>query len=276
MVARIRPMAWDDLEAAVAVVRAGGWGEHRTQLSFYLRHPACSPLVAEVDGQVVGTGVGTRHGRVGWIGTIMVAQGWRRRGLGTDLARAAMDGLADRGCSSLALVATAMGRPLYEALGFCPDGSYAVMHGPGLAAVEGPVQARRLGPARVEGACALDRLVTGEDRGHLLRWFAPGGWALEDEQDPNGVRGFYVPTPWARAAAVALCPEDGVALLALARLLAGERPLTMVVPGQNQAALASLAAAGFQELSRQTRMVRGEPIAWQPEWVWGAFSLSLG
>ena len=38
--------------------------------------------MAEADGGVVGTGVVSLNGPVGWIGTIFVDPAWRRRGVG--------------------------------------------------------------------------------------------------------------------------------------------------------------------------------------------------
>src|SRR5664280_1789552 len=68
--------------------------------------------------RIVGTGVPTVSGRVGWVGTIWVAPALRGRGLGRALTEAVIEQLEDSGCWTLVLVATEAGRPVYERLGF--------------------------------------------------------------------------------------------------------------------------------------------------------------
>src|SRR5437667_357273 len=66
----------------------------------------------------VGPGLGLAHGPVGWVGTIFVAPELRRSGLGGALTRAVDDELEARGCRTVVLIATSMGRPVYEREGF--------------------------------------------------------------------------------------------------------------------------------------------------------------
>ena len=80
--------------------------------------PETHPFVAEADGEVVGTGVLSVNGSVGWIGTIWVEPAWRRRGVGMALTQATIDTAESAGCRTLLLVATDAGRPLYEKIGF--------------------------------------------------------------------------------------------------------------------------------------------------------------
>jgi len=81
-------------------------------------HPNCRPILAERDREIVGTGVATVSGRVGWVGTIWVAPALRRRGLGRAITEAVIEELEASGCRTLVLVATEAGRPVYERLGF--------------------------------------------------------------------------------------------------------------------------------------------------------------
>jgi GNAT superfamily N-acetyltransferase len=107
-----------DVDEATDALLRGDWGDRRTFFAFAVAHPACDAIVAVDGDRIVGTGVGTRSGPVGWVGTVFVEAERRGAGLGTALTERICDGLEAAGCRTLALVATEQGRPLYERLRF--------------------------------------------------------------------------------------------------------------------------------------------------------------
>src|SRR4051794_2758459 len=113
-------------------------------------------LVAEEDGVLLGTAASVGFGPTGWLGGITVAPGARGRGLGRELTVAALDALGPR--STVLLLASELGRPIYERLGFVAEGSYRVF----TSQVSGDGEFE---PGRPH---ALDRRVTGEDRSVVL------------------------------------------------------------------------------------------------------------
>src|ERR1700712_1129801 len=94
-------------------------------------------LVAESDGVIVGTGGAVSFGRTGWIGGITVAPAARGRGLGRALTEASLACLD--GCETVLLLASALGRPIYDRLGFVSEGDYRVFM-----AGEAPVRSARV------------------------------------------------------------------------------------------------------------------------------------
>ncbi|HLN60651.1 MAG TPA: hypothetical protein VK464_03795, partial [Symbiobacteriaceae bacterium] len=58
--------------------------------------------------------------------------------------------------------------------------------------------------------------------------------------------------------------------------LTGSDVTVLGLPAVNTAALQELKAAGFSEAGRPVRMVRGEPLAWNPAALWGRFSGAMG
>ncbi|MBA2315865.1 MAG: hypothetical protein H0V87_10790 [Chloroflexi bacterium] len=44
----------------------------------------------------------------------------------------------------------------------------------------------------------------------------------------------------------------------------------------NRGALARLQRLGWQEAWQAPRLIRGEPLDWQPEAIWGQFNHALG
>jgi hypothetical protein len=91
-----------------------------------LREPEIAAFVARVDGRPAAgalsfTALGIA--RLGWVGTLPAD---RHRGLGAAVTRAAVLGGFDRGARWAALESSAMGAPMYRALGFREVSHYRV------------------------------------------------------------------------------------------------------------------------------------------------------
>lgn len=275
----IRPMSPGDLEAVLALTSEAGWGDNRCQFDFYARQPGFNAFVAEVDGRVVGIGAGTQKREVGWVGPIIVTSQHRRQGIGTTLTATVVERLSKLGCRTHLLLATDLGRPVYEKLGFRIETVYHQLKGPTLDHAPTSARLRPLTEADLPGVCALDRQVTGEDRSEQIRALGSRGWALNWAED-GPVLGFYLPAPWGEGPIVALDPADAPLLVdvarAVARLERGQAEMKFSLPAENTAGREHLRRAGFVEASSVTRMVLGEPLEWQPSRVWARFSGALG
>lgn len=111
-------MAPSEAEVAIALALAQGWRNRRRFYDFVFRISTCQPIVAVVEGRVVGTGLATVQGPVGWLGAIAVDAGFRRRGIGQAITNDLCRRLRAAGCTTLSLEATDDGRPMYERMGF--------------------------------------------------------------------------------------------------------------------------------------------------------------
>jgi GNAT superfamily N-acetyltransferase len=274
-----------DLLPAVAAIRAGGWGERDASLGFALRQPQCYPFVADDDGEIVGTSIATHNGPVGWVGLVFVAPAHRGRGLGAELTSAALRRFEDLGCHTVALAATSLGRPVYERLGFRPDGDYVMFGGsPRMKGESGmlsdaaqaePVRdgcIRPLVPADLPAVYALDVAASGEDRAHLIQ-AVPQAWVLDDG---HTIRGYAARATWGLGAAIAPDPADGKLLLELLRANASTSSVRFSPLDANTAAVAHLRDIGFQEQDHVVRMLLGAPITWHPTHIWNIFSFAVG
>jgi ribosomal protein S18 acetylase RimI-like enzyme len=273
----IRPMAEQDLPNAVHAVLAGGWGDRTQSLAFAVRSPCMHPMVAEVDGQVVGTAIASVNGPVGWVGLIFTAPAWRGRGLGSRLTRATVARLGELGCRSCVLAATPLGRPIYERLGFQVVGEYSVLHGPPRPLPPDEPRLRPLRPADLPQVVALDRAASAEDRAHLLAALTDGWLLVDDDDERPSALGYAVRTPWGAVAAIAPRPAAGTLLLDVVRAQAADASeVTITVPTANHAAIDWLAQAGFTEQRRLPRMVLGQSVDWRPAHIWSIYSFALG
>jgi hypothetical protein len=176
------------------------------------------------------------------------------------------------------LLATELGRPVYERLGFVAEAEYRTLAGPPAPRPAAPGGAPAAGvragrPADRAAVLALDRLATGEDRSRLLDALWPAGGLVAGDGHP---RGFHLASPWRNGGAtVAGDPDAGLALLEAVRRGDSEE-VSVSLPAGNRAGLLALAAAGFRERSGTTRMCLGPPLPWRPESVFGAHNLFWG
>ncbi len=269
----LRPITARDVQRAVRAAAEVGWGDQKRQISFFEKHPDCVGFVAEDGGNIVGASFGAANGRVGWLGLIFVSPKFRGFGVGSDLTRAAMDGLESLGCRSLVLVATEMGRPLYETLGFGVETNYHGFAGPGNAS-DDTGGFRRVSSENFEDVLRLDRHITGEDRARLLEAM-PRGWMLANED--GEVRAHHFTAPWGGGPAIASDFEAGKRIMDLRRSLAGPEDSARVwLTDENIRGRAYMDEIGFGEFRVSPRMAWGERVEWEPEGLWGVFSLAKG
>ncbi len=284
---RIRPMTADDVVPLTDAIAADHWGERRSWFEFVVGHLACRPLVAEDgDGRRLGSAVATINGPVAWIGTIWVVPDRRREGIGERLTEAVLDVAGDAGCRTSVLVATDVGRPLYEKLGFELQTSIVVLEAPGTGADAGGVAAgdgqadprvRPFRPDDLEAMARLDRAATGEDRRHLLLPFATPASATVFDDPADGIGGFVVRAPWGGGATIAPDPDVASALLeARRRRTSPDRHVRAGVLAENASGLERLGRRGLDRGLAGAAPVRGAPLVWQPEAIWGQFNHALG
>jgi ribosomal protein S18 acetylase RimI-like enzyme len=221
-----------------------------------------------------GTGGTPRTGGTGWVGGVAVVPAHRRVGLGGALTEAIVAFLEERGVATVLLHATALGRPVYERLGFVPETAYVTLGGPTLARAPAGTMVRAGRAADLEAVLALDRRATGEDRRRLLTALWPTG-GLVAAVDGQAL-GYHLASPWRPGGAtIAADSRTGLALLDTVRVAPGDE-VAISVPAANAAAVGWLESAGFQERYRTIRMHRGPRIAWDPAALFAAHNLFWG
>ena len=283
-------MTLEDVRPAAAAILADDFGDRDAWFRFAVAHERCDVLVAEVDGSIVGTGVVTHNGPAAWIGTIWVATSWRGRGLGRRLTEATMDLATAGGARTQILVATDLGRPVYERLGFRVVAWYRTVEaggrgatpeaspsGPGSRPAAAPRPIRPYRPGDLDAMAALDRAATGEDRAHLLRAFADPESTRVVVDAADRPTGFLLRPPWGGGATIAPDPADAMALLDARRAAyPADRRVRAGVLDMDRDGFERLVAAGWSEAWRAPRLERGEPLDWQPGSIWGQFNHALG
>jgi predicted N-acetyltransferase YhbS len=216
-------------------------------------------LVAERDGRVIGTGASIGFGSTAWIGAIAVRPEARGERLGDKLTEAAIEAVGER--DTLLLLASPLGRRIYERMGFEPERAFRVFYGPAHAKPAQRDDVRPATEADYAGIRALDVLATGEDRHAAI------DSGLEGSLVADG--GVALRPPFAARPIIATDANAGRALLDAVI----EPGIRLAAPQANVPAVEALLAHGCEERHGVERMRRGAPVTWNPELQWGVFSL---
>lgn len=273
----VRPARAEEIAAIVDVLRATGLGANVGRL---LRYPIESPtgdvLVAVAGDEIIGGAAVAGFGTTGWIGALGVASRARRRGAGRALTEACVARLRALGAETAMLFATPAGQPVYERVGFQPEGlvhAWRDVAPPRGRA--GGAGVRALQAADLDVVCRIDTAATGEDRGAVFRAMN-GTFAGIVVERAGRVAGSAVRSPWGLGpSVVATDREAGVSLLSVLRRVPGA-PLTVSLPDANADAVRALGAWGFQAINGATRMRLGPQPSFDPTKVFGMFNLFWG
>lgn len=206
-----------DWEVFLRLARREGWRVPPQEVALFGDRLAGDALVLREGGAWRGFVTAVAHERTGWIGNLLVPAECRGRGYGTFIFERTLETLRRRGCRSLWLTASELGRPLYEKKGF------QLLDGIDRWVLEVSAERREGGAGNAAGEALLeaDRLGWGESRRRLLPPLIAGGEvfrygssvALLQQGDQSRILG-----PWYSAQ---LCPRENRQLLAEALAAAG-------------------------------------------------------
>lgn len=273
-------MTTADISEANELFRSGGWGERREMLEWTLSVGAIRPLVGVHGREIVAAGQAAINGPVGWVGSIFVRASLRSRGFGRAMTEAVCELIDAEGCRTQALIASHLGQPLYETMGFRIDAMYRVYEAAPLetppAAPAGAVL-RQMRAADIDRVCRLDARATGEDRRALLSALADRGWVLETEMGGE-LLGFVISLLPGSGAIVAPDPVAGGCLLDQLRYMASGNTTTVraVVVTTNSAGIRVLRKWGWEPRFETPRMLRGPAPLWDPTLIWSLLGFAFG
>lgn len=176
-----------------------------------------------------------------------------------------------QGRTTQLLIATKMGEPLYERLGFHRSCDYRFYHLPPRIEAEPQAAVRKMKPSDLPTIMALDSEASGEGRRRLLSAYADTGLVYTGE-DGGHVRGYYLPA-LAEGLVVAQDAEAGQALMKYRLARAGAAP---VLPAGNQSANRWLEDMGLAVRHSAARMVRNGIDPLKPDLLFNRIGGHLG
>src|SRR5450432_4104815 len=161
----IEPLSSSEIPQNVALAHEVGWADD--DADWRVIHEAGLVFGARKAGQLVGQGVlAPYEPSVGMIAKMIVAPSAQRQGVGAALFDALLTEAERRSLTTLGLVATPFGEPLYQSRGFAVTGEVAVFIG--TAAVDRPGEPT-LPVADIEAAIAFEQRFISCSRAAKLR-----------------------------------------------------------------------------------------------------------
>ena len=237
--------------ARISHLQPDNWQSIKTFFQFYNDADFCLPLKIENSNRIVAVGSLILHTKTAWLAHIIVDPEIRRKGYGFTITKELIANAEKYGRNTQLLIATELGVPLYERLGFRHSCDYSFYHKPAPGLVDMPPQVRPLKSKDVSDMLSLDQRATGEDRSEILSRHCDAGWVCVDS-DRKKVRGFYLPN-LGEGNIVAQDIEAGKNLM---RLRMAKTETAPVLPAGNHVANAFLLDMRLELKSSATRMVR--------------------
>jgi len=115
----VEPFRAEDIDPFLKLAAAEGWLADRWEFNFLLaQFPQGCLCMRDRGGEAIAFVTSLRHENSGWIGNLIVAEGYRGRGIGEALFRKALEALYLAGAATVWLTASTAGRSLYEKHGF--------------------------------------------------------------------------------------------------------------------------------------------------------------
>ncbi len=245
----INPIAYNDLKA-LSSLQPEGWLDIVPHFDFYVTSNFCFPIKVTIDKEIVGIGATIIHGNVAWLAHIIVHPDHRRKGLGQLITRTLIDIAKNNHCSTVYLIATELGEPVYAKEGFVSETEYLVYK---KVTKKDWAISKNIQPYREEyeqHLVAFDKAVSGEDRMMHLKEYLADGFVY---RNGDNIDGYYLPT-LGEGFVAATGEQAGIELLKL-RLKDHDNA---VIPEENHAARKFLSEIGFGEIKTTKRMRLGD------------------
>ena len=269
----IRPLSATDVPFGLSLSGRAGWNQCERDWQRFLAIQPDGCFLAEWSGVPVGTTAAFVFGDVGWVAMVLVAEDFRRRGIGRALVQYALAFLDRQGVTTVRLDATPQGQPMYESLGFTAQ--FQLARYAGLPAADSGGE--RVEPARPQDWAAiaeLDRSVTGTDRSKLLsRLLEEQPDTIHLARDGERLSGYVSARPGARATLLGPCiaaPEAGPRLMSEALGRHQRGAVFVDVPVANAAGCRLVERHGLTVQRLLTRMCRGVPRCERLDWLWAS------
>ena len=199
----------------------------------FLSHPGFFSVIAEADGEIIGSNFLDERSTIAGVGPITVSPKVQNSGIGRRLMQAVLDRSAERKFVGVRLLQSAYhsrSLSLYASLGFAPRESIACMQGNAIGTVPIGYQVRRAVEADLDACNRLCMFVHGHDRaGETLDAIRLGTATVVEH---NGRLTGYATDLGFMAHAVGETNRDLMALIAAAKSFGGPG---ILVPLRNAA-----------------------------------------
>ena len=265
---RFSPFTLNDI-SILDELRPPDWTDIKIPFQFYLAADFCFPIKLLLEDKIIGVGCSIIHDDVAWLGHIIVHPEFRNQGHGTSITKQLIKIAEDNKTSTLFLIATEMGAPVYSKLGFVTETEYLFYKD--IVLKDTFVPSDNMIPFQekyFDQLYQLDKKLSSENRlSHLTEHCSSGIMYLENDS----VLGFYLPN-FGEGIILADHPSAGIELLNL-HLTNNDK---VVFPLDNTSAMQFMMMHSFDFFRKAKRMRLGIKRAWIPSTIYNRIGGNLG
>ncbi len=258
--ANIRPCTLSDLDR-IHHLQPAEWEDIIPWFRFYCNNSFCHPVVWEDNHSIIGIGTAISNGQSGWLAQIVVDENHRGKGIGYQITDHLIKSLKSTGAVTVHLIATIMGFPLYQKMGFKTITEYDFFRGIWNGEHHQHPDIRPFKKADLTRIYELDFSVSGEKREQMLEKFSTNIFVFEKN---NQISGYFF-KDFGEGMIIASYQETGIELLKM-KLQSGK--IKTVIPVENKPCISFLKEIGFEHYSTSKRMILGEDPDWKPECIY--------
>jgi N-acetylglutamate synthase-like GNAT family acetyltransferase len=264
----IEPIIIGDL-TEISYLQPADWPDIVPNIKFYIESLFCKPIKVLIDNKIVGIGSSIEYENTAWIAHIIVHNDYRKRGIGAAIVGHLIKNINKIQCSSVFLIATALGEPVYIKAGFRKVTDYVFLKKTG-------IFKQKICSENIvsfdnkyhDSILQLDKQVTGENRSRLIETHLKYSKLYIAN---SHLFGFNLPT-LGEGPIIAENSEVGLSLMHI-KCTDFEK---VVLPVENTKGIDFLKQNGFIETIKCSRMILGKDISWQPEKIFSRIGGNFG
>jgi len=246
----IEPLIFNDINS-ITELQPDGWEDIIPKMNFYIQSNFCFPIKIIVENEIVGIGATIVHNDTAWLGHIIVHKEKRGKGIGKLITEKLIEISKSKKCKTIHLIATDLGAPVYEKVGFLTETEYLFFKD---LKIENPTNnfehIHKYRKEHKNEISIIDKVNSAEERmceieNHLEKSFV--------YYEGNEIEGFYIPT-LGEGLIIANNSRAGIGLLKF-HLKTNTK---VVLPKDNLIGVSFLYENGFKEFKSAKRMTLGK------------------
>ena len=263
-------VTYDDIES-IRDLQPEGWSDITEAFKYYIAYEFCQPIKVVTDDKIIGVGTSIMFENTGWLAHIIVHKDYRNKGIGYKIVENLLNHLLSKSISSVLLIATELGEPVYKKAGFRVISDYIFLKS------DQPWRenstSKNIMPFRVNyyaDIIKLDKRISGENRESLIEKHLDNSLMYLDNE---GLTGFYLPN----LGEGLIIADNSLAGIELMKAKYSKKADKAVIPSENQIGLDFLKKNGFVlSETKGKRMILGKDIDWKPECIFSRIGGNYG
>jgi ribosomal protein S18 acetylase RimI-like enzyme len=265
---KIESIQKEDLEH-VRQLQPPDWDDIGIPHQQYITSTSCNPVKIVIDNKIAGIGTAIKHEDTAWLAHIIVRPEYRGKGVGKAITQALVDSVDKHRYKTIYLIATDLGFPVYQRIGFEQEADYIhLVSKTGARPLTVPSSILTYDKKYRNEIIELDKFVSGEDRQERFEGqFESARLLLSDAK----VSGVYFP----HLGNGLIIARNAIAGVELMKLRLEERDFA-ILPAANKPAIKFLLRNDFKQVRISKRMYMGKKRRWRPSAVYNRISGQFG